>query len=171
MAAVLEIDESNGATEVVTDGLTAINAGPIDSATLMPATSPIVAGTNSYEKWLRIHLTALGGAAAIDTFKVWAGPPPADTAFYFNGSTAQATYQDTNHRQTVYAAPTTTTTRTPEVIPITEPASANIGIAGSLTGQLSAVGRSDYILLQVRVDILATSGGTVSVSFGYQIVA
>jgi hypothetical protein len=171
MAAVLEIDESNGTTEVVTDGLTAINAGPIDSATLVPGTSPIVAGTNSYEKWLRMHCTALGGAAAVDTFKVWAAPPPADTVFHFNGSIAQATYEAANHRQTVYAAPATTTTRTPEVMPITEPASANIGIAGSLTGQLSAAGRSDYILLQVRVDSLATSGGTVSVSFGYQIVA
>jgi hypothetical protein len=56
-------------TEVVTDGLTAINAGPIDSATLVPASSPIVAGTNSYEKWLRMHLTALGGAAAASQYR------------------------------------------------------------------------------------------------------
>jgi hypothetical protein len=169
MAAVLEIDESNGATEVVTDGLTAINAGPIDSATLVPATSPIVAGTNSYEKWLRMHLTALGGAAAVDTFKVWAAPPPAETSLYFNGATVQATYDVS--KQTTYAAPATTATRTPTVLPITEPGTANIGIGGNLTGQLSAVGRSDYILLQVRVSVAATAGSTLTVSFGYQIVA
>src|SRR4029450_14101503 len=128
MAAVLEIDESNGGTETVTDGIPAIVAGSIDSAVLVPATSPILAGTNSYEKWLRIHLTALGGAAAIDTFKVWAAPPPADTSLYFNGATVQATYDAS--KQTTYAAPATTTTRTPTVLPITEPGPANLEIGG-----------------------------------------
>jgi len=171
VAITIEIDQSNGGTETVTDGITSVNAGSSDTAMQNTATNPITAGQNSYELWLRWHVTSLGGATAVDTFKAWAQSPPANHTFAFNGHTVQATYNGANHKQTVYAAPAATTTRTPETLPTAEPASANIGIGGSLTGQLTAAGRSDYYLLQVRPDSGATVGSTVTASFGYQVVA
>jgi hypothetical protein len=173
MAVVLEIDESNGGTETVTDGITQIVAGSLDqqSNTLTPGAAPLTPGTPAYEKWLRFHFTALGGAAGISTLKVWAAAPPAEHTFQWNGHTIQATYASANHVQTTYAAAATSTTRTPEILPTSEPTSANVGIAGLLAGSLSAVGRSDYILLQVRPTALALAGSTIIVSFGYQIVA
>ena len=171
MAVILEIDESNGATETVTANVAALKAGSIDAASFDPTANPITPGNNSFEKWVRIHVTDLGGAASVLGFKVWAEGPPAQTSLHSNGHTAQATYDSANHKRTTYAAPVTSATRTPEAMPTSEPATANLGIAGNLTGQLTAPGRSDYQLIQVRTTVSATVGATLTVSFGYEAIA
>lgn len=167
MAAILEIDESNGATETVTTNIGTLFAGSTDAFFFQATDYPITPGQNSYEKWIRIHVTDLGGAAAVTGFKVWAEAPPAQTSLHFNGHTIQGTYDSGNHKQTSYAQPSTAATRTPEAMPTSEPASANLGIGGSLTGQLTAPGRSDYLLIQVRTTGSATIGDTLTVNFGY----
>ena len=171
MAVILEIDESNGATETITANVGALFAGSVDASSFTPTASPITPGQNSYEKWVRIHVTDLGGAAAVTAFKVWAEAPPAQTSLHSNGHTVQATYDAANHKRTAYAAPATSATRTPEAMPSTEPVTANLGIAGSLAGQLTAPGRSDYQLIQVRTTGAATVGATLTVSFGYEAIA
>jgi hypothetical protein len=167
MAVILEMDESNGATETVTPNVLTLVAGSVDAASFDPATYPLTPGANSYEKWIRIHVTDLGGAAAVTGFKVWASAPPAGTSVYYNGSTDQATYNAANHKQVSYSPPVTAATRTPEPMPTSEPASANLGIGGSLTGQLIAPGWTDYQLIQVRTTGSATVGATLTVHLGY----
>jgi hypothetical protein len=178
MAATVEYCESNGATETVTHNLPALpttggtDMGSVDQALLSPQTNRILAGANSYEKWQRVHVTALGGSAAVRTIKVWlTGTPSANTTHHYNGSANQPAYDGANHKQTVYAQPATTATRTPEASPTSEPAQANIGIGGSLTGTLSAPGYSDYILHQIRTTAAATAGATLTWWVAYEEVA
>jgi hypothetical protein len=177
MAATIDVCESNGATETITHTLAvepalATSVGSIDAPNLDPVANRLTPGANSYEKWQRVHVVALGGAAAIRTLKVWAeGTLSPNTTHQYNGSLSQATYDTANHKQTVYAQPTTTATRTPELMPTSEPASPNLGIGGSLTGALTAPGYSDYVVHQVRTTASATVGATISLVFGYEEVA
>jgi len=171
MAVTVHIDESNDSSgEVVQEAVTALKAGSIDAWNLDPVANSITPGANAYEKWLRYHFTALGGASAVGTLKVW-GDAPSDVAatLGYNGHTVQGTYDTT--KKTAYAAPAATSTRTPNAFPTSEPGSANLGIAGSLTGTLTAAGRSDYLLLQVQTTGAVVSGDTVTISFGYEVTA
>lgn len=53
MAATFEFSESNGAGEVVTTPISNANFGSVDAPNIVPATDPITAGNNSFEKWMR----------------------------------------------------------------------------------------------------------------------
>jgi hypothetical protein len=104
--------------------------------------------------------------------KVWSdAPADPEATLHYNGHTIEATYDGANHKQTVFATPATTATRTPEALPTAEPGSANLGIGGNLTGTLAAPGRSDYLLTQVRTTVDVAAGDTVTVSFGYEVIA
>ena len=63
MAAVVEIDESNGATEVVTHAVASLAMGTVDASGMTPGAAGArqVAGSNGMQKTLRVHMTALGG--------------------------------------------------------------------------------------------------------------
>lgn len=171
MSVVVELDESNDSSgEVVHDGITQLNFGTADVYNQDIVANAVIPGANAMEKWLRLHFTSLGSASAIKGCKVWAAAPPTNITFFYNGHTVQATYDAS--KKTTFSTPATTTTRTPNSLPTSEPASANIGFAGSLTGQITAAGRSDYYLLQPRVGALATVGYTNLVySFAFEAVA
>jgi hypothetical protein len=53
MAATYQWSESNTVSQTVTDGITNINFGSNDSANIVTATYPIIAGQNSFEKYIR----------------------------------------------------------------------------------------------------------------------
>lgn len=53
MAATFEFSESNGAGQVVTTPISNANFGSVDAPNIVPATDPITAGNNSFEKWVR----------------------------------------------------------------------------------------------------------------------
>jgi hypothetical protein len=53
MSASFQWSESNGAGQVVTDGISNVNFGNVDAPNIVPVTNPIAAGTNSFEKWIR----------------------------------------------------------------------------------------------------------------------
>jgi hypothetical protein len=167
MAATIEIDESNGAAETVTHGITSAYYGSADGVHLTLAGAGIVANTNSYEKWWRYHVSALGGASSVKNLRVFASAGPGINDLHqTNAHTIQATY-DTAKR-TAYLQPGTGTTRTPNTMPTSIlPASANLGIAGSLTGSLTVPGSSDYLVSQIRVAAGSTTGATFVMTFGY----
>jgi hypothetical protein len=71
----------------------------------------------------------------------------------------------------VYADPVTTATRTPEAVPTAAPGSPNIGIAGDLTGELTAAGKSDFLLSQIRTNGSAVAGTTLTSTYRYSEVA
>jgi hypothetical protein len=172
MAATVEIDESNGAAETITHAIANSNYGSVDQANLNAVSNPIIPGDNAFEKWQRLHVSAMGGSAVIRNVRYFATSPAANTTHQFNGHITQGTYDGANHKQTVYAQPAITLTRTPETVPVVAPASANIGIAGSLVGEITAAPAfSDYIVSQVRTTASATAGTTLTITFRYDEVA
>jgi len=166
MAATVEICESNGAGETVTHNITNSNMGSTDAANLDPVTYAITPGTNSYEKWQRFHVTNMGGSSAIKDLKVWR------TGNLGTNASHKTNARTTSYTAATYAAPTANaSTVATQDMPTAEPSSANLGIAGSLTGQLTGVGYSDYLVHQIQTTSGATAGATCTMNYKYTEVA
>lgn len=56
MAASIQWSESNTVSETVTDGISNLNFGSNDSVNIVPATYPVIAGENSFQKYFRIKV-------------------------------------------------------------------------------------------------------------------
>jgi len=89
MAATLVLAVSFGSTPTVTDSVTGIDLISADNATNTLANRqafPITVGTNSYEKWTRLKITATP-ANYVRSFKVWFNSTvDASTTLYFTGA-------------------------------------------------------------------------------------
>lgn len=165
-AATVEICESNGAGETVTHSITNSNMGSTDAAALDPVAYPLTPASNTYIKYQRIHVTAMGGSSKIDNLKIWR------TGSLGTGGTHA---HITNARTTSYAGALTYATpvdTTPvsgvtQTMPTSAPASANLGIGGSLSGSLTATGYSDYLGHQITTDSSATAGSTTTMNYQY----
>ena len=162
MAITLEIDEANGAGETLTHNITNANMGSADSSALDPVANPIVAGQRSFVKYQKLHITAMGGSSKLDNIKVWR-----------TGAMGGATTHITNARLTsyvnvAYATPVqSAVTNVDQTMPTSVPASANLGIGGSLSGSLTAVGSSDYLAHQLVTNGADTAGSTSTLNFQY----
>lgn len=164
-AATVEICESNGAGETVSHNITNSNMGSTDAANLDPVAYPITPSTRTYIKYQRVHVTAMGGSSKIDNLKIWR------TGSLGSGGTHT---HYTNARTTsyagalTYATPTASSvTNVDQAMPTSTPASANLGIGGSLSGSLTATGYSDYLGHQIAVDSSATAGSTTTMNYQY----
>jgi len=71
MAATVQINEYNTAGEDKTANISDTDMGDTDSANLDPVAYPVTPGENTYEKWQKIEVTAMGGSSKIDNLKVW----------------------------------------------------------------------------------------------------
>ena len=94
MAATLVLACSFGAGPTVTDSVTGIDLISADNATNTLANrqaNPITVGTNSYEKWVRLKITATP-ANYVQSFKVWFNST-VDTSTTLNFTGAFVTYQ------------------------------------------------------------------------------
>lgn len=165
MAATVHICESNGAGETVTHNITNTNMGSTDAANLNAVTYPLTPNTRSYAKYQRFHVTAMGGASAIGGLKVWR------TGSLGTGGTHGHV---TNARETSYGgAPTyaepvnTAIAGADQAMPTSEPTGANLGIGGSLSGTLTDVGYSDYLIHQLTTDASATAGSSSTMNYQY----
>jgi len=69
MAATFDFRESNGAGETVTNGISNVNFGAVDTPNITPATNPIAAGSNSFEKWIRGHFE--GTFTSVANLRFW----------------------------------------------------------------------------------------------------
>jgi hypothetical protein len=98
-------------------------------------------GENAYEKWVRVHLTALNDSTKIKNLRFWKSAGTFETDEGIQTACKTSTYT----AQTFATPSKTTLTNT--AIATAEPA-ANLGIAGSLTGELTAAGYSDYCRFQ-----------------------
>lgn len=180
MAATIILSESNGAGEVVTDNISNINFGSNDSPNLTPATYPIVIGLNSYVKFLRIKLSALGGSNTIDVLKVYKS-----AGSYVTGEDILSNANDLAgaYFRTTYSAPT----RTPasavneciSTIMTSLPVSANLSISAAGTandgnadtpaGTLTVAGTySQYWTLINRSSGATPAGAGNQKTFTYQ---
>lgn len=167
MAATVQISETNGSGATVTDNITNSNMGNVDSPNLVTTTYPITAGTYSYEKWQRLKLVNLGGSNKIMNIKVWrtgnlSGSDTHKTNAATSGYSA-ATYQTPVKTQSSIAV---------NDMPTSEPTGPNLGIGGSLSGELTSNGTySDYLVHQIYVDANTTAGASCTLNFKYEEVA
>lgn len=161
MVATVELSESNGAGPTVTDGITNLNFGVVDEANTDYANHPIPIPGNSMEKYIRLHW-ASGTANKIDNIQIWKS-----AGAFLTGEDIQTNLKTSAYSQTTYVQPTTTT-YTAQSIPTSNPGSANLGIAGSLTGSLTAVGYSDYWKLQLQFSGSRNPGNSNTLTFTVQ---
>lgn len=165
MSATVQIDEANGVSQTVTANITNTNMGSSDAVNLDPTANPITPGQRTFVKYQKFHVTAMGGSSSIGNLKVWR-----------TGSLGVGGTQThlTNARTTSYggalgyATPTqSSVTNVDQTMPTSEPASANVGIGGSLAGTLTGAGSSDYVAHQITSDASATAGSTSTMNYGY----
>lgn len=163
MSATVQINEYNGVGETESANISNTNMGSVDSADLVAADNPIVPGNNSYEKWQKIVVTAMGGSSKIDNLKVW-------RVGALGGSASHVT----NARETTYGGAETyaqpsnsASSVATQTMPTSEPTGANLGIGGSLTGNLTATGSSDYLVHQIQTDAGDVAGSTSTMHYQY----
>lgn len=163
MAATIEICESNGVGETITHSITNTNMGNTDAVNLDPVVFPVTPGDRTYAKYQRIHLTALGGSSAINNLKVWR-----------TGALGGAATHVTNARVAAYAGAATyaqpvktAISGSDQTMPTSVPASANLGIGGSLSGSLTGAGYSDYLIHQIVTNVADIAGSTSTQSYQY----
>lgn len=169
MAATVTISESNGAGQTVTNSITNSNFGSTDAVNITAASFPITPNTRSYAKYQRFRVSDLGGSTAVKTLKVWR-----------TGSLSGSDTHVTNARETsyagaaTYATPVNTAiTGADQTMPTTEPTGANLGIGGSLTGEITTASPtfSDYLVHQLVVHSATTAGASTTMNYKYSEVA
>lgn len=167
MPATVRINEYNGTTAgTATTGITNSNFVSTDAANATASAFPITAGSNSFEKYQKLEVTAMGGSSVIKDIKVW-----------YTGTLAGSDALLTNARTATYTAATaatpvaTASTVATQAMPSAAPGTANLGIAGSLTGSLTGVGTSDFLVMQLQVNAATTAGATLTINWRYTEVA
>lgn len=163
MAATVEIDEQNGSSgaPTLTHNITNSNMGNVDSVNLDPVANPVSPGNNTYEKWQKIHCTAMGGSSKLDNFKVW-------RTGALGGSAVHKTNLQNPPVNTTYTTPTNGAPNAAinQTMPSSTPASTNIGVAASTSG-LTAIGSTDFIAHQIQTNAADTAGSTSTMNYQY----
>ena len=122
--ATVRFDESNGAGETITNGVSNFNFGNVDSANITPsASNAITAGNNSYDKYWKFEVTAMNGLNQVDTLEMYKS-----AGAYVTGEGIQTDLRTSSYAAPAYATPATTT-YTNQAMPTSDPAAANWGIA------------------------------------------
>ena len=162
MAASVVVAERNGSgLGVETIDPANLNMGSDDSKELVPATHPITAQADghAFEKWLRFYVSSLGGSTIVDNLKVWLSN--------LGGGYKTGEGMSTNARESSYASASypaggpieTDSADAAQVMPVAEPAGANLGITVSLSGQITSdPAYSDYLVLQLDVTAATPAG-------------
>jgi len=147
MAITTLIDERNGAPAGVEEQDVAnINMGNNDSPELTPATYPVTAGLNAFEKWEKMRFT--GTANKVNNLKVWISAGTLHAEADLKTNARESTYGGAES----YATPTiTTSTVADQDMPTSEPSGANLGISGILAGEWTTFpNSSDYLVMQYQ---------------------
>lgn len=155
MAATYEWSESNLVGEVVQDNIANLNFGDIDDHELTPATYPVVAGTNAYEKYIRAKFSST--FTEISNMKFWKS-----AGEYKTGEDIHAA------ENVAYAQPVKTTSSVATVtIPITEGTALHIHSAAG-TDTITAPGYTKYICLQLQTTGSTPAGAVNQKTFTFQ---
>lgn len=157
MSATVELSESNGAGETVTDGISNINWGSADLPDLVAADHKIIKGRRSFDKYIRFHLVDLDTSNQINNIRIWksAGSYVAGESIIVNLATTELLYLDV-----VYAQPTSVAWGNSMTLPSADPGVANLKIADDLAGALTAPGYSEYWRSQLVTTSLTPTGLT-----------
>lgn len=114
------------------------------------SSNPISAGDKSYEVWLRGKFT--GTFNKVENIQFWRSTD-------FSPNTG-LTLKWGDSGVSAYATPVTGENKAPDAIPTSDPGSANVSIGGDITGDLSASGYTDYVVLQLNTTSAAAAGDT-----------
>lgn len=174
MASDTVLDEFNGPTTLIVSTLNVanLNYGTTDQATLTPASFPITAAApgSSFEKYNRYRVNAISSINIVNNLQVFS-TTALDTGITIrvNLVTTQANYSDLG-KVTVYAqGVTTTSVAATFVTPTVDPATANLGIAALLTGQMTATAAtSDFFTHQMQALTTANPGPITTVTWTFQ---
>lgn len=165
MAASVEFCESNGAGQTVTHNISNSNFGKVDVPNMDAPTNAIIPGQRSMAKYHRLHVTNLNGSLQIDDIRIW------QTG---GAGLGGATFHVTNLSTSAYAGAQSYATPVADQItnvfysiPSSMPASANLGIGGSLSGAIVAPGYSDYFVHQLVTGAQDTNGGGSNINIQY----
>jgi hypothetical protein len=158
MAATLVLAVSYAAGPTVADSVTGIDLESADNAFNSLSNrqaNPITVGTNSYEKWIRLKITATP-ANYVQSFKVWFNSTvDTSTTLYFTG--AYVTYQQgTTAASTIANANATT---------YTSGNKATWDVAQYTAGQLNAY--TKYLVMQLAVGATAGPGNWTQQTVNY----
>ena len=166
MAATVEIDEQNGRSDspTLTHNIANSNMGSADSPNLDPTKAPISPGQNTCEKWQLLHVTNMGTSTKISNLKVWRSGGLGTGAIHLTNAATSTTYAGA----ATYTTPTTALSPiATHIMPISAPATPNLGVSGTLTGSLVKSGYSDFLVHQIQTDKKALSGSTSFVNYEY----
>ena len=155
MAATFSFSESNLVGEVVADGIANLNFGSVDDDEVVLASYPIVAGENSFEKYLRGKFS--DSFTEISNMKFWKS-----AGAYKTGEVIKAA------ANVAFATPTSSTSGVATVdFPITEGAALDIqSAAGTVT--IVAAGYTKYICSQLQSTVATPSGAVNTKTFTFQ---
>lgn len=118
-------------------------------------TYPVVAGANSYEVWLRGKWSGTFNKIENLQFFKSSGGPDSGISIKWDGA-----------GNTTYVTPVATASSIATTdVPTADPGTANVSIAGSVAGNLTAAGYSDYIVLQAQTTVSASAGDSSSYVF------
>lgn len=158
MAATLVLACSFGASPTVTDSVTGVDMISADNATNSLGNrqaNPITVGTNSYEKWLRLKITATP-ANYVQSFKAWFNST-VDTSTTLNFTGAYVTYQQgTTATSTIANALATTYTSGNKAV---------WDVAQYTAAQLNAY--TKYLVMQLQVAATAGPGNWTQQTVNY----
>lgn len=159
MAATVQLNEYNGVGTTETTGISNINFGNSDTPNLTPSSTPITAGANSYIKYIKFDLTNLSTSNKIDNLQFYKS-----AGAYVTGEGIQCSLRTSSYAAPSYATPATTT-YTDQTMPTSDPGAANWGIATSLSGSLTATGKSDYLKMQLQTTVSTPPGNVNQKTF------
>jgi len=173
MPATVVITETNGtlAGQVENIDPANINMGSDDSPEIVPATYPITAQADghAFEKWLRVYVSALGGSSIIDNIKIWLSNLGGG---WKTGEGWSANLRESGYVQMSYntGGPIDTDSAdADQAMPEAEPSGPNLGIGGSLGGQITgAPNYSDWGVLQMDVSNLTPAGSVNQKTITFQ---
>jgi len=155
MAATYNWVEFNGGESTTVP--TNLNMGSDNSVDLTPATYPITAGDNSYEKW--VYGDFSGSFTKINNVRLWksAGALVSGEDIVFGSAFATV------------APGTATSTEAVSSVDTADPGYTNVSIGEATTyGSLVAAGVTDYFVLQTQIDASASPGATNTKTFTIQ---
>lgn len=168
MPATVQIDETNGSgSGTVTTNISNSNMGSTDAANMSPASFPVVPGNNTYEKYQQFDLTNLNGSTQIQNLRVWRTGALGGSATHVTNARTSSYVATTSYTQPV----STTSSVATQTMPTSQPGSANLGIGGSLTGALTAPGKSDYLVHQIQTNSGDTAGSSTTMNYMYDEIA
>ncbi len=145
-----------------THNITDTDMGTTDAADLDPVANPVIAGSNTFQKYQTIHITAMGGSSAIDNLQIWRTSALGGAATHVTNARTAA------YARKAYVAPTeSATAQADQTMPTSDPAASNLGIDGSLSGSRTAAGHSDFLVHQIQTNGADVAGSTSTMNYQY----